>query len=174
MEDLWPEGAMTRDETVNLFMTNASKVAAEPVLVEGRDQLNQVLAQILNGGGPVFCPSVSEEERALTIPTEQRTAEYVDATVCVDEVFGAIAETGSIICSSQAGKPVQAGLVATHHIALVPKERVYESLDDFFSQCGDTPPTSIVLETGPSRTADIELTLTIGVHGPARLSIIVF
>jgi L-lactate dehydrogenase complex protein LldG len=96
------------------------------------------------------------------------------ASVCIEEVFGAIAETGSLICSSQSGKPVQAGLLSAHHVAVVPAEKIYECIDDFIGALGDSPPTNITLETGPSRTADIELTLTIGVHGPSRLTVIVF
>jgi len=64
--------------------------------------------------------------------------------------------------------------LAAHHVAILSADNIYESLDQFFSTLGDSPPTNITLETGPSRTADIELTLTIGVHGPGRLTVIVF
>jgi L-lactate utilization protein LutC len=165
---------MTREETINRFMENAAKVAAEPVRVSNDEELNSALSRILDNSPSIFCPGVTEKEKALMIPEDRRSEDFVNALVCVEEVFGAIAETGSLICSSDGGKPVQAGLLATHHIALVPKERVFEHLDDFFSTCGTTPATNVVLETGPSRTADIELTLTIGVHGPGRVSIIVF
>ena len=59
--------------------------------------------------------------------------------------------------------------------AKVAAEPVRVSNDDELKRAlGDSPPTNITLETGPSRTADIELTLTIGVHGPGRLTLIVF
>jgi L-lactate dehydrogenase complex protein LldG len=58
-------------------------------------------------------------------------------------------------------------------VAVVPAEKVYATLDDFFLRRSDSMTANITLETGPSRTADIELTLTIGVHGPARLSVII-
>jgi L-lactate dehydrogenase complex protein LldG len=51
-------------------------------------------------------------------------------------------------------------------------ERIYETLDDLFAAVSGAPPTNMTLVTGPSRTADIELTLAIGVHGPEKLDII--
>jgi L-lactate dehydrogenase complex protein LldG len=164
---------MTREETIQRFMKNATAVAADAVRVKSREELNEVLGRILSGDGTIYCPAVTDLEKAAAVPAERRSDDYRTAGICVEEVLAAIAETGSLVCSSVGGKPVQAGLLATHHVALVDGDRVHEQLDDFFSTCGDSPPTNFVLETGPSRTADIELTLTIGVHGPGRLSIIV-
>jgi len=165
---------MTRDEIIGLFIGNAAKVAAEPVRVNNNDELNRVLEPILVQSESIYCPAVSDMERAIQLPRDKRNQDYVSASVCVEEVSAAIAETGSLVCSSRGGKPVQAGLLAAHHVAIVSAENIYESLDQFFSTLGDSPPTNITLETGPSRTADIELTLTIGVHGPGRLTVIVF
>jgi len=57
-------------------------------------------------------------------------------------------------------------------VAIVRGERIFGTLDDFFATFAGAPPTNVTLVTGPSRTADIELTLAIGVHGPERLDII--
>jgi L-lactate dehydrogenase complex protein LldG len=164
---------VTSRETVNLFIDNAAKAGAEPASVKDIGEMNRLLARILEGTSLIYCPGFTERERAVEIPEDRRTGDHRTAAACIEEVFGAIAETGSLICSSHGGKTVQAGLLPAHHVAIVSADRVYEKLDDLFSSCGDSPPTNITLETGPSRTADIELTLTIGVHGPERLSIIV-
>ena len=165
---------MTRDEIIDLFIRNAAKVSAEPIRVTTTDELNRVLAEALKGSDSVYCADGTEKEKAVSISPESRTSDYFNAAACVEEVAAAIAETGSVICTSRGGKAVQAGLLPPHHVAIVSAENVHEKLDDFFVACGDSPPTNITLETGPSRTADIELTLTIGVHGPERLTIIVF
>ncbi|HMK37525.1 MAG TPA: LUD domain-containing protein [Desulfomonilaceae bacterium] len=165
---------MTRDERVDLFMENAAKVAAEPVRVRDAAGMNAVLNGILEESDSVYCPAVTEKEKAVEIPEQKRSQDYTTASTCVEEVFGGIAETGSLICSSAEGKTVQAGLLPLHHVAIVAEEHIFEKLDDFFTSLGEAPPTNITLETGPSKTADIELTLTIGVHGPGRLTIIVY
>ena len=165
---------MTRDEIIDLFIGNAAKVAAEPVRVNSNDELNRALEPILAESESIFCPSVTDKEKAVQLPASKRAQDYASASVCVEEVAAAIAETGSLVCSSQGGKAIQAGLLPPHHVAIVSSENIYETVDDFFSTLGDSPPTNITLETGPSRTADIELTLTIGVHGPGRLTVIVF
>lgn len=101
-----------------------------------------------------------------------RAAEYAAASVTVEGVFGAIAETGTIVCVSAGGRAVQAGLLPAHHVAIVRRERIFGTLDDLFAAVSGAPPTNMTLVTGPSRTADIELTLAIGVHGPEKLDII--
>jgi L-lactate dehydrogenase complex protein LldG len=135
--------------------------------------LNRIAEQILAADGSIFCPRVTEKEKAIVMPQDRRTEDYVNASACVEEILGAVAETGSLVLSSREGKPVQVGLLTSHHVAIVSAEKIHANLNDLFATFGDFPPTNITFETGPSRTADIELILTLGVHGPKHLSIIV-
>jgi L-lactate utilization protein LutC len=164
---------MTREEIINLFVENVAKVAAEPIRMSEGSELNGAVAGLLTETDRVFCPSITEIEKGLEFSPDKLIPDYISASVCVEEAYAAIAETGSLVFVSRGGKPVQAGLLCAHHVAILPSVSIHESLDDFFSSLGDTPPTNVTLETGPSRTADIELTLTIGVHGPGRLTVIV-
>ncbi len=160
-------------ENIELFLRNAANAAADARRVTDLDAMNEALKDILGTEGAIYCPGETEKEKAVIVPEDRRVDDYFNASICVEEVFGAIAETGSLICSSKGGRAVQAGLLPSHHIALISPENIYATLEDFFASCGDSPPTNITFVTGPSRTADIELTLTIGVHGPERLSVIV-
>ena len=86
----------------------------------------------------------------------------------------AVAETGSLVLVSGAGRPRSTSLLPACHLAVFDRDALVESL----SQVGlaleawheIAPPATrggaINVITGPSRTADIELTLTRGVHGP--------
>ena len=66
-------------------------------------------------------------------------------------------------------------LLPPAHIAVVPRDRILTGLDELFTSC-PTPPTqtsSMVLITGPSRTADIEQILVRGVHGPGQITVVI-
>jgi L-lactate utilization protein LutC len=103
----------------------------------------------------------------------RRVDDYASAEVTVEEVLAGIAETGSIVCASLEGRAVQASVLPSRHVALLPAEKIFPNLDEFFAAHAASPPTNLVVITGPSRTADIELTLAIGVHGPERLDVLV-
>jgi L-lactate dehydrogenase complex protein LldG len=168
------EDPVTDEKIVELFIENARKVSATTVRVNSDEELKRALSEMVGEGAAIYCPGMTEMEKSLDIPTEQRTEDYRTASVCVEEASGAIAETGSLVYTSDEGKTVQAGLLPAQHVAIVSAQKIFETLDDCFASFQGDPPTNITLETGPSRTADIELTLTIGVHGPESLSIIVF
>ena len=86
---------------------------------------------------------------------------------------GAIAETGSLILAGGQGRPQAPSLLPPVHIALLERERIFPSLAEFMRQPDIREFPSLVLVSGPSRTADIEMTLTIGVHGPGELHVFV-
>ena len=84
----------------------------------------------------------------------------------------AIAETGSILVLGGPGRPLTASLLPEIHIALLREKDVYEQLGQVFQIEEIRRAPTAVLVSGPSRTADIEMTLTIGVHGPGELQVI--
>jgi L-lactate dehydrogenase complex protein LldG len=155
------------------FLGNAAAAAAGAHSVSGTGDLLAALGRIVPAGSPVYCPGLTELEKAAAPLFPNRVADCMAAEVTVEEVFGAIAETGTIVCVSEGGRAVQAGLLPAHHVAIVRRDRIFATLDDLLAAVAGAPPTNITLVTGPSRTADIELTLAIGVHGPERLDVIV-
>ena len=98
------------------------------------------------------------------------------AYVGVTAVAYGIADTGTlVVCSGPAGGRIES-LLPPVHIALLPKSRIVAGLPDVLAALeGDRQfdrSSAVTFITGPSRTADIELTLTIGVHGPKQLYVV--
>jgi L-lactate dehydrogenase complex protein LldG len=100
--------------------------------------------------------------------------------VCISGVDAAIAESGSMIMVSGPGRGRLASLLPPMHIALLPAERIVRTLPEAFDalreRFGDSlfgDRSNVTIITGPSRTADIELSLTLGVHGPSDVHAVV-
>lgn len=78
-----------------------------------------------------------------------------------------IAETGALALAGGPGRPQSASLLPEIHIAVLRVKDIYPDTASFFRVAGAQP--SLTLISGPSRTADIEMTLTVGVHGPKEV-----
>ena len=85
----------------------------------------------------------------------------------------AMVETGTVVLLPRAGLSRLVSLAPPVHLAIVRPQEVLETLDDLFVlrrlayyQNGEDMGSYMNFITGPSRTADIEQTLVIGVHGP--------
>lgn len=87
----------------------------------------------------------------------------------------AVAETGTLVLDSTCERHRLVSLVPPVHIAIVNASAIRETLSDALALLRKDKEISpaVTFITGPSRTADIELTLTIGVHGPQELYVIV-
>jgi L-lactate dehydrogenase complex protein LldG len=83
-----------------------------------------------------------------------------------------IAETGSLILPAGAGRPQTASLLPEIHIAILRARDIFASLPEALRLPQVREASAVVLISGPSRTADIEMTLTIGVHGPGELHVL--
>ncbi len=87
----------------------------------------------------------------------------------------AIAETGSIVLLSTAGRSRAISLLPPVHVVVVPVPRLRSNMAEVFEELGPAmdAAASCTVVTGPSRTADIELTLTLGVHGPGKVVVVI-
>jgi L-lactate dehydrogenase complex protein LldF len=85
----------------------------------------------------------------------------------------AVAETGSVLVHSGVGMPLTASLLPEIHLVVLREDQIAPDLADVLTNVSkSTPcPAALALISGPSRTADIEMTLTIGVHGPREIHV---
>jgi L-lactate dehydrogenase complex protein LldF len=81
----------------------------------------------------------------------------------------AIAETGTLVLASGPGRPGSTSLLPEVHIAVLHEKDIYYNLPQVLKLQEIREAASVALISGPSRTADIEMTLTIGVHGPGEV-----
>jgi L-lactate dehydrogenase complex protein LldG len=111
---------------------------------------------------------------------ESSAEEFVSAAVQADlgvsGVDFALADTGTLVLLTGEGRPRTASLLPPIHIAVMTEDQIIRGLDDLFGLLrirSENAPSAITFITGPSRTADIEMTLVVGVHGPQQLHVVV-
>ena len=87
--------------------------------------------------------------------------------------FCGVADSGTIVLhhSATEGRRV-VSLLPDWHLCILYASRVVETLPEYFARC-EQPPTLATYISGPSATADIEMTRIKGVHGPRFLNVIV-
>ena len=113
-------------------------------------------------------------------PREALREEIRQSGIGITGADYALAETGSLIVLPRRGLSRLVSLVPPVHIALVRPEDILESLDDLFllrrleyHQRGGEMGSYLNFITGPSRTADIEMTIVEGVHGPKEVHMVI-
>ncbi len=92
-----------------------------------------------------------------------------DAEVGVTLSELGIAETGSLLISARKGQSRLASLAPPIHVALVRPQSLVASLEEALA---GVPAVTSILVSGPSRTADVEGVMVMGVHGPKRLWVV--
>ena len=151
-------------ERIALERKAETVVAADAEVVEGIG-LQKRLGSV--GIGYVTAPS-DADLRSIAI----------HAGIGVSGVDYALADTGTLVLLAHKGAPRSISLVPPIHIAIVKADQVVHGLDDLFellrSEKGvNDLGSAVTFITGASRTADIELTLVVGVHGPQELHVVI-
>ncbi len=109
-------------------------------------------------------------DRYAAVAADRARAGRLDATVT--GCTAAVAATGSIITTAgQAGRA--AALIAPTHVCVVPRSDLVDGIHELMTGGRlDAAGSLIAFQSGPSRSADIEKTLILGVHGPGRVAIV--
>jgi len=97
------------------------------------------------------------------------------ADVGITSADYALADTGTLVMIASPAEARLVSLLPPAHIAVVPSGRILTGLDELFAVVPQPAEvtSSMVLITGPSRTADIEQFLVRGVHGPGAIAVVI-
>jgi len=99
-----------------------------------------------------------------------------DDKLGITGAFCALAETGTLMLLSGEDTHATTSLLPENHVAIVTASRIVRTMEDAWDLLREersSLPRQVNFISGPSRTADIEMTLVLGAHGPFRVHVIV-
>jgi L-lactate dehydrogenase complex protein LldG len=109
------------------------------------------------------------EEAGFSVHREARPA--IDGAEVSEALYG-LADTGSVVLAASPQEPRARSLLPEVHVSILREDRILPGLEELFAALGDDLPSALAIVTGPSRSADIEQTLAVGVHGPGEVHVV--
>lgn len=104
---------------------------------------------------------------------DQYKRQLMSADLGITGADYALADSGTLVLQVGQTEGRLASLLPPVHLAIMTANQILPSITELIVQVERPPRTScLIFITGPSRTADIELTLTVGVHGPKELHVL--
>lgn len=133
-----------------------------------------VVTEGLRDRYPAFCEALSEHDVEQVAP--ESPEQLRDAALGISIALAGIAETGSALMAEATLADRAVGMLPRAQAIVIPSQTLLPSLDEaapILRALALAPGRNMVtLVTGPSRTADIERVLTVGVQGPGRVMIL--
>jgi len=176
-----PRGPMPllEKDLVTCFGERAAKLASDVAQAKTMAQAPGVIAHYLRERSlpwaAVCWPALAALDwRAAGIEAQARPARG-DDLVGITGAFLGIAETGTLMLLSGPDTAATVSLLPQTHIAVLERSRIVATLEDAWDRLRierGVLPRAVNLVSGPSRTADIEQTVTLGAHGPYRVLIV--
>ena len=154
---------LPKSDPIHRFKESVEAVSAHcMVTTDVTDAINQIITDL-------------NPRRIAKSDNAPNAHDIFDFDVGISTAQAAIAETGTLVLDSSCERHRLVSLVPPVHIAIVNASSICETLSEALALLRKDKEISpaVTFITGPSRTADIELTLAIGVHGPRELFVIV-
>jgi L-lactate dehydrogenase complex protein LldG len=169
------------DERIATMRMRIEALAGKTALT---DDPRSVVADLIQGKTAVASNSAYLAETGISrlpgvtsgiLDREQLRALCATVDIGITSADYALADTGTLVTIASPQEARLVSLLPPMHVAVVPKERILTGLDELFTILPKPAETSssMVLITGPSRTADIEQILVRGVHGPGQITVVI-
>jgi L-lactate utilization protein LutC len=153
------------------FEERARAAGAHVHRASGVDDAVELVARLVPTLGATVVADASAVARAATAASGLPLGAPTDADVGVTSAWAGVAETGTFVLHSREGRA--AGLLPPVHVALLGVADLHAGLTELYAAATAAGlPAALVQVTGPSRTADIEMTLVTGVHGPGEVHVV--
>ncbi len=178
---------MNTTELAEMMKTKAEAVQAKVSDVTGMGDIFRYTVDLTKkqGGKTIAAPGLCPEETrqlsalceaeglTLLVPPYRENLNGIHTGLTVAD--RGIAETGTLVIHSASEDLRIATMLSETHVAWLPKGKILASTDELADEMDEAlkkDPTYLAFITGASRTADIERVLSIGVHGPRELHIL--
>ncbi|MCL4870339.1 MAG: LUD domain-containing protein [Anaerolineae bacterium] len=178
--------------TLSTFITELTHVSGQVIQCDTPQAAAQQVAALCQERGwqealawewaEIGCPGLAEAlaqagVRVVHDDHDPHTLAHIPVGLTGAEA--GLAESGTLLLRKRAGRSALASLLPPVHIALLPASRVVPDMVSYFELVGDAAAfirdtSNLVFITGPSRTGDIEQVLTLGVHGPKELIVVLW
>lgn len=162
-----------RDALISQFIEELTKVNGNVIRAKPYELTNKIVEFLKNRGidqihlEPNVVKESTLQDAGITISHAPDAALRVGMTKAVC----GLADTGSILVADGEGQPLQSSLLPRIHVAVLCASSILPSLDNAMTLPVVRQSRASVVITGPSRTADIEMSLTIGMHGPGEVHV---
>ena len=123
------------------------------------------------------------QDKGLKAAALNDKEEMAEADIGITEADFAIADSGTLVLIANERQPRSVSLIPPIHIAILKSTKIVANIHDLFAHLTNSVAemgsindlsSCMTFITGPSRTADIELNLTLGVHGPKEIFVLVY
>jgi len=168
------------DDVAALFVSKFELLGGKAFRVQGAGEVAELVSGLLGGKRAVASNAPFLRECGVTrLPQvesdftnrEQLRAACASAGMGITSADYVLADTGTLVMLSSQREARLISLLPPVHLAIFPRNRILTGLDELLTVLPNPAEqtSSMVLITGPSRTADIEQILVRGVHGPGEI-----
>ena len=179
-ESLTKTSDLKNENLVEIFQENLLLIGGNCEIAANSDETKNFIEKIIEAKN---ARTIAISDTGLVVEIAEKInadftqnasrEELFDYDIGITSAQFGIAETGTLVLESDREFNRLTSLIPPVHICILKAENLRKTMGEVLSETEKDLSRAITFITGPSRTSDIELTLAIGVHGPAELHVII-